>query len=246
MMRTKVARPLAVATLAALACAATTAQARSASADGAPLKVVSVLDCPANEGQLTRTARATDGQSCDYQSARGEFVRLRVAPLNGRSPADALAPARAQLHVLLPVYSQPVSAVDDDTPGDRADVDLPFIHVHSAGGRADVNFFGFKIHSEGENADVDLGRRRKRAVVHASAKGAEVRAEDVGQTNASLVYVLSANSRLQSGYRAAGYVARGPVTGPLVVGEFRTAQRHTYVGDGGRDLERLIDRNVRP
>ena len=44
-----------------------------------------------------------------------------------------------------------------------------------------------------------------------------------------------------------GYVAKGPKTGPLVVGEFRAlsredGERHRH---GDNDIGRLIDRNLR-
>lgn len=239
-MRTSFPAALAVFTLAAAGAAHA-----GILADGPPLKAVAVLDCPTTQGALTRTAQAADGRSCDYRGPDDETVRLTLMPLQGRSPTDAMAPTRAELHALLPVYAQPIPAIDDGLSGDRADVDLPFLHVHAVGDRADVRLFGIRISSQGQNADVDVGHGRKRSVVHAGAKGAEVIAEEVGKTNASLVYVLAANHRMPSNYRAVGYVAKGPVTGPLVVAEFRSA-RDRRQGDGDHgDIGRLVDRNVR-
>jgi hypothetical protein len=215
-------------------------------ADGPPLRVAAALDCPANQGELTKVSQAPDGRSCDYRGHAGETVQLRLMSLQGRSVAEAMAPTRAALHALVPVYSQAVSAVDDGQPGDRADVDLPFFHVHTVGDRADVRMFGVRIHSQGENADVNVGRGHKHAVVHAGARGAEVSVEDVGRSNASLVYVLASERRTASGYRAVGYLAKGPVKGPLVVAEFRSTDRRDGRGEGGHnDIDRLIDRNVR-
>ena len=81
---------------------------------------------------------------------------------------------------------------------------------------------------------------------------AEVIAEDVGKTNASMVYVLASEHRAASGYRAVGYVAKGPSAGPLVVGEFRAVHKsadqgdyHDYGNHGDGDIGRLIDRNVK-
>ncbi|HEY8003454.1 MAG TPA: hypothetical protein VIE16_04460 [Phenylobacterium sp.] len=215
-------------------------------ADGAPLRVASALDCPASQGELTRIAQAPDGRSCDYRGHAGETVQLRLVPLAGRSASEAMAPTRAALHALLPVYNEPVAADDDGRPGDRADVDLPFFHVHTDGDRADVRMFGVRIHSQGDNADVNVGRGHKHAVVHAGARGAEVSVEDVGRSNASLVYVLASERRTASGYRAVGYLAKGPARGPLVVGEFRSTERRDGRGEGGHnDIDRLIDRNLR-
>ena len=220
----------------------------SVSANGAPLKPLSALDCPATQGALSRTRQAPDGRSCDYQSPDGEIVHLRLVALDGRTAQDAMAPTKAELHALVPIYNRPVPAVDKDEPGDRADIDLPFFHIHTRGDHADVRVFGVKVHSVGDNADVDVGHGHKRTVVHAGSDGAEVVAEDVGRSNASMVYVLAAEKRAPSGFWTVGYVAKGPAKGPLVVGEFRSVQKHSghNVGDGEHnDIGRLIDRNTR-
>lgn len=213
-----------------------------------PLKSVATLDCPEMQGALTRTTQAADGQSCDYAGPVGETVRLRLVALNGRSAADALEPSKAELRALLPVPTPHVGPVERDEPGEHANIDLPFFHVHTAGEHADVRIFGIKIHSDGDKADVQMRHGGAHTVVHASNSGAEVVVEDVGRTNASLIYVLASEKRASSGYRAVGYVARGPAAGPLVVGEFR-ATHHAETYRGGRgdhgDLDRLIDRNVK-
>jgi len=168
--------------------------------------------------------------------------------LAGRKPAEALAPLKAELHGLVPVSHPAVPEVSSDEPGEHANVDLPFIHIRSAGEHATVRFFGLKIDSDGGRADIDASHRGKRTLVHAGHDGAEITVEDQGHDNVDMVYVLAGNHRrAASGYAAVGYVAKGPVKGPLVVGEFR-ATRHTDENpehrDGG-DLGRLIDRNVR-
>jgi hypothetical protein len=222
--------------------------ATAAVAAGAPVRALAPLDCPATQGSLTRTAQAADGATCDYQGPVGETVRLRRVSLDGRSATDAMAPTKAELRALVPIYNRPVPAVDRNEPGDRADIDLPFFHVHTRGDHAEVRMFGVKVHSEGENADVDVGHGHKHAVVHAGADGAEVLAEDVGRTRASMVYVLAADHRQASGFWTVGYVAKGPAAGPLVVGEFRSIHKHSghegNIGDHD-DIGRLIDRNVR-
>ena len=37
-------------------------------------RTVAALDCPATQGELTRTAQAADGLSCDYQGPVGETL----------------------------------------------------------------------------------------------------------------------------------------------------------------------------
>jgi hypothetical protein len=220
----------------------------SVSANGAPLRAVSALDCPATQGALSRTSQAPDGRSCDYQSPDGEIVHLRLISLDGRSAQEAMAPTKSELHALVPIYNKPVPAVDRNEPGDRADIDLPFFHIHARGDHTEVRMFGIKVHSEGDNADVNVGHGHKHTVVHAGAGGAEVLAEDIGRSNAAMVYVLAADKRAASGFWTVGYVAKGPAKGPLVVGEFRSVQKHNGHNVGDRDhndIGRLIDRNVK-
>jgi hypothetical protein len=214
--------------------------------DGPPLRAPARLDCPAESGDLTRTAQSPDGQWCDYDGRRGETVRLRLAPLNGLTPSAALAPTRAQLHALVPVYRKAIAVSDSDGPGERADVDVPFVHVHKNGDRSDVRLFGiFHIVGHDHDTDLDMDHGRKHTAVHAGLGGAEVIADEVGRSNASLVYVLAGSHRHPSGYRAVGYVAKGPVTGPLVVAEFRSPENGHRENDGGHlDIDRLIDRNL--
>jgi hypothetical protein len=231
----------------ALASAASLAHA-GVRLDGPPLRAPAKLDCPAEAGDLTRTAQSPDGQWCDYAGRRGEIVRLRLAPLNGQTPSEALAPNRAQLHALVPVYREAAPGGYRDGPGDSADVNVPFVRVHADGDRADVRLFGiFHIvgHDHDRDAAGDKDGGRKHTVVHAGLRGAEVIADEVGRSNASLVYVLAGGHRFASGYRAAGYIAKGPVSGPLVVAEFRSPENSHRDSDGGHDdIDRLIDRNL--
>ena len=213
---------------------------------GAPLRTPAALDCPASEGSLTRIAQAADGRTCDYQGARGEWVRLSLLALNGRSASEVLAPAKAELYALAPVYEPPARGSDGDESGEVTKVDLPFIHVRTVGDNADVKIFGIKIHAEGDNTDVDMSRGRKNTVVRAGLKGAQVTSEEIGRTNAELLYVLAADRRMPSGYWTVGYVAKGPVNGPLVKAEFRTTRKNSRMHNGDHgDLGRLIDRNVK-
>ncbi|MGA0604530.1 hypothetical protein ACO2Q0_00895 [Phenylobacterium sp. VNQ135] len=61
------------------------------------------LECPATQGQLTRTAAAADGKTCTYVSADGAEVTLRLMPVSGgafatldRLEAELLAQAETQ------------------------------------------------------------------------------------------------------------------------------------------------------
>ena len=218
-------------------------------AGGASLRTVAALDCPATEGTLTRTTQAADGLSCDYEGHAGQSVRLKLVALDGRSAAEVLEPSKAELRALVPIPTPHLTKVRADEPGDHANIDLPFFHVHTAGDHADVRIFGIKVISDGDNANVQTHLGGVHTVVHASSDGAEVMTEDVGRANAALVYVLASDKKPASGYQAVGFVAKGPKAGPLVVGEFRTMskvetnERGTHIENG--DLDRLIERNVK-
>jgi hypothetical protein len=236
-------KALSLVAAAALASAATLAHA-GVRPDGPPLRAPAKLDCPATSADLTRTAQSPDGQWCDYAGQHGETVRLRLTPLNGQTPSDALAPVRAQLHGLVPVYSKAMPA--NYNAGDSADVDVPFVHVHKDGDKADVRLFGiFHIVDHDHDSDLNRDGGQEHTSVHAGLRGAEVVDDKVGRSNASLVYVLAGNHRYSSGYRAVGYVAKGPVSGPLVVAEFRSPVNSHRDNDSGHlDLDRLIDRQL--
>ncbi|WP_309092403.1 hypothetical protein [Phenylobacterium sp.] len=45
------------------------------------------LDCPATQGDLTRTAKAADGKSCTYVAKNGLEVDLRLVPVTGSAYA---------------------------------------------------------------------------------------------------------------------------------------------------------------
>jgi hypothetical protein len=59
------------------------------------------LDCPANQGELTRTSRAADGKTCTYRSSEGADVTLQLVPVKGDAVAtlqgieDSIAPPAA-------------------------------------------------------------------------------------------------------------------------------------------------------
>ena len=233
-------------TAAALAAFIATAANAGVRPDGPPLRAPAKLDCPADTGDLTRTAQSPDGQWCDYAGREGETVQLRLTPLNGKTPSAALEPVRAQLHALAPVYRGASTVSYGDGSHDSADVNVPFVHVRKDGDRADVRLFGiFHIVGQDHDADFDKDRGHEHTVVHAGIRGVEVVADKVGRNNASLVYVLAGGHRYASGYRSVGYIAKGPVTGPLVVAEFRSPVKSHRDSDVGHDdIDRLIERNL--
>jgi hypothetical protein len=240
-------------------------QAHRSVFDGRPLRAVDRLDCPDVEGRLTRVSIAADGRACEYAGPEGEAVSLSVLALNGQTPQAALAPIEATLKdgaadaARSPAPADADHDDDDATaatttttttpntkPGktrDKADINLPFLHVHTDGDKAEVSLPGIDVHADGDNAQVKTGWG-KNTTINAHNGGAEIRAGDVDKSGAHLVYILASDRAGDDGYKAKGYVAEGPANGPLVVGVFK-ARDHRGNRHGTRDLERLIERNVR-
>ena len=136
-----------------------------------------------------------------------------------------------------------VPKADEHRSHEHANIDLPFIHIHSDGDKADVRLPGVSVHSNGDDAQVKTSWGMKNTTINAHGGGAEIRAGDVNRNGANLVYILASNTPDADGYKARGYIARGPAAGPLVVGVFKAKEGHHDSG-GGRDLERLLERNL--
>jgi len=216
--------------------------------DDTPVNVPASLNCPSNEGDLTRVSMAADGKSCQYHGDEDQDVTLSLVALNGQAPQAALSPMEAQLQGLVPAHSGPspvnIEAGDADGDHNNAKIDMPGFHVDAHGDKAKVRILGMDIDADGDKADIKTDMGMKGTTIHAGPGGAEIRAGDVGQHAAELVYILAGDNAGPSGYRAVGYIARGPATGPLVVGEFKSSY-HDHNGHE-HDLERLIDLNVTP
>jgi hypothetical protein len=212
-----------------------------------PVTVAATLNCPDHEGELTRTGMAADGKSCQYQGD-DQDVTLSLVALNGQTPQAALGPMEADLRGLVPAHSGSSMVNVDAGKGpdghDNAKIDMPGFHVDAHGDKAKVSILGVDINADGENdhADIKTDLGMKGTTIHAGPGGAEIRAGDVGQHAADLVFILAGDNPGPSGYRAVGYLARGPADGPLVVGEFKSKD-HDHHGHN-HDLERLIDLNV--
>ena len=218
-----------------------------------PMKVGAVLTCPQTLGSLERTAQAGDGQSCDYAGGGDEQVALKRLALAGQTPQAALAPTEAALQTLMPAHagSAPVSVdagggdADDGDVHDHAKIDLPGVHINAQGDKAQVRVFGIVVDANGDNANVNIGGGSSRTVVQAGPGGAVIRVINIGPTNVKLAYVLAGGQRSgPSPYRAVGYLARGPLDGPLVVATFKATESHEdWRGD--HDLNALLALNVK-
>lgn len=214
------------------------------------------LDCPESEGSLKRLDIAADGRSCRYADPEGREARLMFLDLGGKSARDALAPTEAELKALAPaaVAPAPDMAVgnatgdgDDRGSHDHTRIDLPGIHIEADGDKnAKIRAFGQTIDAHGKGAVIHGDWNGKEAVVNAHDGGAEIRAGWFGEKSVDANYLLASDQAGPTGVYAAGYIAKGPATGPLVVG-IETSKvdgdRHDR-DEKYRDLRHLVNRNV--
>ena len=98
-----------------------------------PLVVAAKLDCPEDQGRLTRVSVSADGNTCEYKRDDGAQVSLVRLPLNGQSPQDALAPVETALRTQIPAHDEsvtpPAPAHSSDNDKDSARIDVPGVHI---------------------------------------------------------------------------------------------------------------------
>jgi hypothetical protein len=233
------------------------------------------LDCPTEQGDLTRSSVAADGRTCVYTTRDGDEVSLRLIPVSGSYQA-ALSPIQQELkaHVETPQETAEAKARQADaeaktaaSPGaksaadaakqaandalgeardaeaaakDASDVDavthidLPGIHISADdnnGGSANVNVGSIHVNA-GENG----------AVIQVE-KDVRLRGEALSPEKRGFraTYIL-ATDNLKDGWRAVGYEAAGPKTGPITVAVVKSRSgEHDHVL---ADVKRLVRRNA--
>jgi hypothetical protein len=251
---------LAAAAVASLATASCTPPHPHPRAGSGPLRQISALDCPDDQGDLELKSGGTGQKTCVYRTDDGSQVTLELVALDGGSPQAALAPLEAELRTEAPAAvaqtDQPadkgwtgVSAGRDHPDGhDRVDIDLPGLHIHTHGeGAADVDAGGVHVQAHdhgpgGDNAQVLVnGGEHGQVTVNAHDGGAQIRVDQPG-SGVRLSYMLASDKGGPNGYRIAAYEARGPQGGPLAVAKVLSRDRDW---DGLRhDVRELLRRNV--
>jgi hypothetical protein len=194
------------------------------------LKVITRLDCPDEQGDLTRKAAAADGKSCDYAGEDGAVVSLQLAALNGNDAGPVLDPLGDQLRAELPTLPATPTPPGSGKSGkdDKVDIDLPGVHIHADGDKASVDAGG------------DSGHGGVR--VNADDHGAEVHIEDQNGPGVRKMMILTSDTPGPHGYQVVAYEARGPVGGPIVVATVK-AKDHDH-DDLMRDVRDLVRHNV--
>lgn len=177
-------------------------------------------------------------------------------PDAGRPDADRNEEPRdpAQSAALTPPKPPEPPQVDKDWLAgrrgarDRVRIDMPFLHIDAGDTGARVRGLGMAIDADESGRAVMNGSwNGKRAQINAHDGGVEMRFGAVGERRADLTYIVASDAPGPGGYKAAAYVARGPVAGPLVVATGRSRDEvRGRDDDSVDDLRRLVDRNVRP
>lgn len=219
----------------------------------AALRVVSSLDCPDTQGDLTRKSATADGKTCVYATEEGDQVTLQVVSLNGGDARSALAPIEASLKSEVPAAAPAPAPASAPSPSqtsdkDRVDINLPGVHIHASGdGHADVDTAGVHVNAQdhgrsGDNAVVQVdGWGGKGVTINAGEGGAQIHMDE-GGSGIHARYVLASDTAGPHGYRMAGYEARGPAAGPVVVAE--VLAKSDDADDLQHDIHVLIRRNV--
>ena len=213
-----------------------------------PVQVSSALTCPLAQGDLTRVAVAADMRECTYQGPGARHVVVRLLPLDGRSPSDALRGVEASLQMLMAPDAPPSSVDPKRRAGDgRVVLNLPGVHIEADDDGAHVRALGEHIDAQSGEATIGGSWNGVANRIDARNDHVEVRVGFSGRQSADLTLLMQSDHPGPSGDRLVGYVARGPVTGPLVVSTIEAAQ-----GDGRRhdvdlrDLKALVAFNVKP
>lgn len=210
------------------------------------LRAISTLDCPEDQGDLTRTDRAADGKSCRYTDSSGAQVTLQLLALSDGDKKAALAPIEANLRAELPAAAPEPKppAGDKDSGSGRVDIDLPGIHIHAnknggdKDGDADINIGSSVVIKDGKTVVTDGRGDGTGVVVNAHDKGAEIRVGEAGG-GVREVFILTSDTPGPHGYKVASYEVRGPSDGPLVVASILSkSEDHDDLRENVRDLLR--------
>jgi len=200
--------------------------------DRTPLKPLSRLDCPQNaDGGLALASAAADGMSCAYATADSQTqVELRLASVKD-TPQEALDPIETELKALLPTedaLAAPRTPVKPAVENKDVDIDLPGLSIHTKGDAANIRVGGMHVRGQGDG-DGEGGSVKvtghaypgSRLSVDANDGVAIVRTSTAGP-NVRSTFMIASDQAGPSGWRAVGYEARGPRSGPLVVAVVKT------------------------
>ncbi len=218
-----------------------------------PLKTVTRLDCPEAQGDLKRISAAADGKTCVYSAKNETDVSLRLIAVNGDEEA-ALAPIEAELRAIVPppppkpAAPKPPTAPDAPEPdgdNENAHIRLPGLSIDADGDRAQIRMGGLHIDGEGDHANINIsGRRGGDVSIVANDGGASIRQIRSNERGVHRSVIFANDAASPAGYHLAGYEARGPKAGPLVVAVVRAKDGEGDADYVFKDMKALVSRNV--
>ncbi len=237
-----------------------------------PLRVITKLDCPDKQGELTRVSAAADGRACVYAGQNAE-VTLNLVALNGGDAEAALAPIEADLKTLMPAMRTPPPSPPGAPGHESARIRLPGVKIDAHDKGADIRIGGLTINANDGSAEVKVaknvtirdGASEKQVTerasggnstvsvkasndeegdvdIHANTDGAQIRQRRGG--DGVRATLILASDKSTSGYRVVGYEARGPKGGPLAVAVVKAKGRDGSDHDIFEDMKTLVRRNV--
>ena len=225
----------------------------------ARLQPVSSLSCPDREGDLRLASRDAQGRSCFYRGENGAEVELRLVALGGDTADAVLDRLQQDLAPLVPAAAAaepPAAPEPPDVPetpvmsdaGEQTHVRLPgVIDIRSRGEEASIRLPGVTIEASDGKANIRVDDEDgEQVLVDAHDGGAVVQAKSTRRGDVRSTYMVASETPGPTGVRLAGYSARGPAAGPLVVGVARAkTDRHRDVFDDMEDLVRRASRENR-
>ena len=194
----------------------------------ARLKPVARLTCPHDQGRLNLANAATDGRSCDYAGPDGAQIHLSLLEVAGE-PDAALSKVETDLKALVPPPppkppTPPEPPSPPAPPYDKHNdvhIDLPGVSIHAGDQNAKIRVAGISIDADDRSNSVHMEGghmpfHHGQFTVDANDNGAIIRTRRVGP-DISETLILAADQPGPEGWRAVGYQARGPRSGPLVL-----------------------------
>jgi hypothetical protein len=171
----------------------------------------------------TAKAGSADAAKAAQQAENDAFHDLRKA----RNDADANGDHDSD-HVS--VAGGAISA-DSGAHGDHANINLPGIHISADDDKANVSVGGVHVDAGEDGATVRMSR------------DVRLRGEALSRERRGFraTYIL-AKDNLKDGWKAVGYEAAGPKTGPITVAVFKA--HHGDHHDVSEDVKRLVRKNA--
>jgi hypothetical protein len=239
-----------------------------------PLRVIERLDCPERQGKLTRVSIAPDGTSCGYANGQAEVTLRLVALKGDDAEAalapietdlKALMP---QLKAPEPAAKGSgketarirMPGVSIDARDEHADIRIGGMTINANDGSAEVRITKNVTERDGDRTRTveeskDGGRESRTVRVSSSDDkdgDVEIRADDHGAVvrhrqkagDGVRATLVLASDKAPTGYRLAGYEARGPKGGPLAVAVVKAKDRNAEDGDLFKDMKALVRHNV--